>query len=216
MEDLVIGALVGALLTEVIGLVKNATRCKKNCKKLEATLNSISQRSKKMVGHRDENYQKWLKELEDLLEEAKKIIKKYCVLNLNQWKSLGFTYLKNANLNSKILDIDTRIKEHISTLNMEIIQAIHDLIKKDENGEVNLSSGFIPRKLPNNIVSFENDPFQELKALIMAKSDGSDPATLGLRGIGGSGKTLVAQMLHNDKDIGEKYGVESLLWITIG
>jgi disease resistance protein RPS2 len=86
MADLVSGALVGALmdalLTEVIDLAKKAWRCKKNCKNLVSTLNSVSPLVHKVGESSDSGdaaCQAWLKDFENLLNEARHITRE-CIM----------------------------------------------------------------------------------------------------------------------------------------
>jgi disease resistance protein RPS2 len=39
---------------------------------------------------------------------------------------------------------------------------------------------------------------------------------VGVRGMGGAGKTLLAQMVNNDEEIQQEFGKESIIWITVG
>ncbi|KAG0587688.1 hypothetical protein KC19_2G183700 [Ceratodon purpureus] len=220
MGDPVSGAVVGLLLTEVTNAIKKAYRCKENCEKLQSTLNSVSPYVKKMADRGNDTCRKWLEDLECLLEDAKRIITKYRILEKPTLISSAFVYWKRSRVNSLILDIHHGIEKKIDEaimLILDIVQAVHDEVMTRKSPTMETSSGFVLQDLPANIVSFENDTYGKLKTLIKTEGDGmGDPVTIGLRGAGGAGKTLLAKMLHNDPDIQAKYGAHSILWITIG
>jgi hypothetical protein len=223
MADLVsgavVGALVGALLTEVIHLAKKAWRCKKNCKNLVSTLKSVSPLVHKVGESSDSGdavCQAWLKDFENLLNEARHITRE-CTM-----KKTFTAYMKRPQVSSRIMDIDCRIKDKVqeaSMLSFHYNQLMYQILTSLSLAPptVEKTADFVPQELPPKIVAFEDDPFQKLKALIKTKGDAlEDPVTIGLKGTGGAGKTLIAKMLHNDTDIQEKYGVDSILWNTIG
>ncbi|KAG0606581.1 hypothetical protein M758_9G152100 [Ceratodon purpureus] len=224
MADLVsgavLGAVVGALLTEVIDKIRGAYRCKGNCKKLESTLHFVEPYVKKMADRGNDTCRTWLEDLKGLLEKAEQIINKYCILEKRTSIRSAFVYLKRSRVNSLILDIHLQIKEKIVNANMpiyDLVQAVHDEVMTHKSPTMETSSSFVLQDLPANIVSFENDTYGKLKTLIQTEGAGmGDPVTIGLRGAGGAGKTLLAKMLHNDPEIQSKYGAHSILWITIG
>ena len=76
------------------------------------------------------------------------------------------------------------------------------------------SIAFELQSVPHNIVGFENNPCKKVKELNIAAADAVvDSMTIGLKGRAGAGRTLIAKMVNNDKDVQEKYFV--VLWITI-
>jgi Leucine-rich repeat (LRR) protein len=231
MADLVsgalVGALVGALLSEVIDLAKKAWRCKKNCQNLVSTLNSVSPLVHKVGESSDSGdaaCQAWLKDFENLLNEAKCITNE-CISEkwtLKKTKKRVIAYMKRPEVSSRIVDIDCRINNKVQEAGLLVlgkVQSIEQMLTSLSVASpmVEKTAGFVPQELPRKIVAFEDDPFQKLKALIKTKGDAwDDSVTIGLKGTGGAGKTLIAKMVHNDTDIQEKYGVDSILWNTIG
>ncbi|KAG0568377.1 hypothetical protein KC19_6G015700 [Ceratodon purpureus] len=226
----VLGAAVGLLLTEVTNAIKKAYRCKQNCEKLQSTLKSVEPHVKKLEVHDNDTCRTWLEDLKGLLKEALQIIEKHCIKNRTVIRSF-FRYVNKARVSSRILDVHLRIKEKIGEANilmlvlvqdiddkgMFLLQETNDMVRTLISPTMETSSGFITQDLPANIVSFENDTFEELKSQVKTNGDGmGDPVTIGLRGAGGAGKTLLAKMLYNDPDIQAQYGTDSIFWITIG
>ena len=206
------GAIAGALLDEVIARAKNAYRCKENCDNLLSTLESVKPLLDGVSQSADignTTCQVWLKDMYALLVKAKDILGDCVVKNSRfSWK-----YVKKWRVSSSIKDIDGRIKEkipHANLLTLGIVQAIHQIMTSEA-----MTPLIILQPVPRNIVAFEKDPFKQVKDLVIAAADAvGDSMTIGLKGGGGAGKTLIVKMVNNDKDVQEKYSM--ILWITIG
>jgi hypothetical protein len=61
------------------------------------------------------------------------------------------------------------------------------------------------------------DLFQRVKSKILERQSVSQSdRCVGIQGMGGSGKTLLAQMVNNNEEIQESFGKDSIFWITVG
>lgn len=67
-----------------------------------------------------ENSETWLNGLKGLLDEAEKIIMKYCTLQHGVVKTSVFDFMKKSHLSLKILDIIVKIKQEIVEANLVI------------------------------------------------------------------------------------------------
>ena len=206
------GAIAGALLDEVIARAKNAYRCKENCDNLLSTLESVKPLLDGVSQSADignTTCQDWLKDMYAVLFKAKDILGD-CVVQRSRF---SLKYVKKWRVSSSIKDIDGRIKEkipHANLLTLGIVQGIYQIMTMEA-----MTPAIVMQPVPCNIVAFEKDPFKQVKDLVIAAADAvGDSMTIGLKGGGGAGKTLIAKMVNNDKDVQEKYSM--ILWITIG
>ncbi|KAG0571956.1 hypothetical protein KC19_VG056200 [Ceratodon purpureus] len=92
VSGVVLGAVVGALLTEVIDKLREAYRCKGNCKKLESTLHSVKAHMEKIADRGSDTSRTWLEDLKGLLKKDEQIIDKYCIIKKQTLISSAFVY----------------------------------------------------------------------------------------------------------------------------
>ena len=206
------GAFAGALLDELIAMVKNAYRYKENCENLRSTLISVKPLLDGVNQSADignTTCQDWLKDMYALLVKAKDILGD-CVVKKSRF---NWKYVKKWHVSSTIKDIDCQIKEKILQANLftlGVVLPIYCIMTSEAMTPI-----IVMQPVPCNIVAFEKNPFKQVKDLVIAAADAvGDSMTIGLKGGSGAGKTLIAKMVNNDKDVQEKYSM--ILWITIG
>ncbi|KAG0587119.1 hypothetical protein KC19_2G141600 [Ceratodon purpureus] len=217
------GAAVGALLTAVIDKTKSAVRCKENCENLRTTLKEIRPLLDRVDQSKDGNNatcQAWLRTVNTLLEKADRVLGKCTIPKKSRFH---VQYVTKWRISSSIKDLDRQIKEklpQVNLLTLDIVQLIYQIMTGQSmvSPGVDTSEAVVMQAVPEKIVTHENNPFQKMKELIISVADlpSREPVTFGLKGRGGAGKTLLAKMVNNDEDIQAKYGVGSVVWITIG
>ena len=149
--------------------------------------------------------QAWLKDLHNLMLEAKGIVQ-------NCDKEPRCSFLKKFDLSAKIQNIDLEV----NLVALNIVQGIDCKVPSlsSTSSMVDKLPPFEMPWVPSLSVAFDNNPFKKLKDLILSMPRGVTK-TIGVKSKGGAGKTLLAKMVNNDKQIQKKYG-ESILWITVG
>jgi disease resistance protein RPS2 len=74
----------------------------------------------------------------------------------------------------------------------------------------------IIQEVPGKILGMDHH-FKSVKLAVIEGHRLKDSSCcVGVRGMGGVGKTLLAQMVNNDKEIQQEFGKESIIWITVG
>jgi len=113
MADLISGAVLGALVGELLKKVINAAKlvycCKTNCESLVTTLNDISPILEDIARSADayETCQAWLKSIHGLLVEAESIVEK-CT---SKDASGLMKFMRKPKLSSRIVKIERKIQE---------------------------------------------------------------------------------------------------------
>ncbi|KAG0554685.1 hypothetical protein KC19_12G110500 [Ceratodon purpureus] len=73
----------------------------------------------------------------------------------------------------------------------------------------------IVQDVPEKIFAME-DHFTRVKSSVLEGRKSDSSSCVCIRGMGGAGKTLLAQMVNNDKEIQQVFGEDSVIWITVG
>jgi hypothetical protein len=90
------------------------------------------------------------------------------------------------------------------------------ILKLKEEIKENVNISPMALDVPEKILGMK-DVFKRLKSKIIATQSVNEKGKcIGIQGMGGAGKTLLAQMVNNNEEIQESFGKHSIFWITVG
>ena len=194
---------IWTLLGRAIEGVKFVCHCKEQCTSLGKYLEKIKPMLEKVLDQcqSEEALESWLDGFKKCLEEANEILEN--CRDGSYWEGI-----REVIYGDKILKLKEEIKENVNMSPMALLT--HDICKTD------VGTSVMMQEVPQEILGMENH-FERLKSkIIEGQSENQNGRCVGIQGMGGSGKTLLAQMVNNDKEIQKHFGKDSMFWITVG
>ncbi|KAG0554668.1 hypothetical protein KC19_12G109800 [Ceratodon purpureus] len=188
------GGMLGPIVANLIERLKFVRQCPVECRALQEQLERIQPLLENISApHKaDSTKEKWLTVFSECIDGVYGV---KAVLSQCAGESPSMWYEISTN---EILELRDRIKELVNFLILEPQSAcgiVHDV--------------------PEKILGME-DRFRRVKSSVLEGHKSRGSSCVEIRGMGGVGKTLLAQMVNNDQEIQQVFGGNSVIWITVG
>ncbi|KAG0598935.1 hypothetical protein M758_12G113500 [Ceratodon purpureus] len=200
LPNAVLGATIAGVLGKLIEGLKFVYHCKGECTALREELEKLKPMLVKICANQkaDSAMQNWLKDFARCVERADEILEK-CKSDRSKIWDLAHEVQYGA----QIQELKEQIRVAVSLAPMALLTL--------QSG----STGGIEQSVPRKIFAME-DHFTRVKSSVLEGRKSDSTSCVGIRGMGGAGKTLLAQMVNNDKEIQQVFGEDSVIWITVG
>jgi hypothetical protein len=197
--------VVGPILDKLIEGLKFVCHCREECIALWEELEKVKPLLERISGQHqaDSAMKNWLSAFEDCVEKADEVQKKYKSDSSSIWER-GY----EVKYGREILELNNKISE-----NIKLAPMAHLALQSESK-----STGAcgITQHVPDKILGMDNH-FKKMRSAVTEGHRRKDSSCcVGVRGMGGAGKTLLAQMVNNDEEIQQEFGKESIIWITVG
>jgi Leucine-rich repeat (LRR) protein len=151
----------------------------------------------------DSAMKNWLSAFEDCVEKADEVQKKCKSDSSSIWER-GY----EVKYGREILELNKKISE-----NIKLAPMAHLALQSESK-----STGAcgITQQVPDRILGTDHHFKRMRSAVIEGHRRKDSSCCVGARGMGGAGKTLLAQMVNNNEEIQQEFGKESIIWITVG
>ena len=195
---------VWALVGKVIEGLEFVCHCQKQCTSLREYLEKIKPMLSKISNEcqSEEALENWLGAFQKCVEDANEVLE-ICT-DGSLWDRV-----REVQYGRRILNLIEKIKENVNISPMAFLT--HESLSK-----TNLGTSLMMQDVPQEILGME-DLFKKVKSkIIETKSTSEMGKCIGIQGMGGAGKTLLAQMVNNNEEIQESFGEDSIFWMTVG
>jgi Leucine-rich repeat (LRR) protein len=196
--------VVGPILDKLIEGLKFVCHCREECTALREELEKVKPMLERISGQHqaDSAMKNWLSAFEDCVEKADEVQKKCKSDNSSIWER-GY----EVKYGREILELNNKISE-----NIKLAPMAHLALQSESK-----STGAcgIMQHVPDKILGMDHN-FKRMRSAVTEGHRRKDSSCVGVRGMGGAGKTLLAQMVNNDEEIQQEFGKESIFWITVG
>jgi Leucine-rich repeat (LRR) protein len=197
--------VVGPIIDVVTEGLKFVYHCREQCsalreelEKVKPLLETISRQCQA-----DSAMKKWLDAFQDCVEKAGEILNK-CKSD----SSMIWDRAYEVKYGGKILQLKEQINSNINLASMALLA--------HQSASMGTGSCGIMQQVPGKILGMDHH-FKRIKSAVIEGHRRKDSSCcVGIRGMGGAGKTLLAQMVTNDEEIHKEFGKESIIWITVG
>jgi disease resistance protein RPS2 len=197
--------VVGPILDKLIEGLKFVCHCREECTALREELEKVKPLLERISGQHqaDSAMKNWLSAFEDCVEKADEVQKKCKSDSSSVWER-GY----EVKYGREILELNKKISE-----NIKLAPMAHLALQSESK-----STGAcgITQQVPDKILGMDQHLKRMRSAVIEGHRRKDSSCCVGVRGMGGAGKTLLAQMVNNDEEIQQEFGKESIIWITVG
>ncbi|KAG0598950.1 hypothetical protein M758_12G114500 [Ceratodon purpureus] len=192
------GGIAGLTIDYLIEGLKFVCECPEQCKALREQLERIQPSLKNISAHHktDPTKEKWLTAFRECIDGVKDVLKKCGSESPSIWDGIS-----KVRYGRKILKLRDRIKD--------LVNEAPFLLLAPQN-----ACGIV-QEVPRKIFGMK-DHLTRVKSSVLEGHNSRGSIYVGVRGMGGAGKTLLAQMVNNDKEIQQVFGEDSVIWITVG
>ncbi|KAG0598934.1 hypothetical protein M758_12G113400 [Ceratodon purpureus] len=196
----VASSVVGPIFDKIIEGLKHVYHCKGECTALREELEKVKPMLVKICANQkaDSAMQNWLKDFARCVGRADEILEKCKSDRSKIWERVH-----EVQYGAQILELKEQIRVAVSLAPMALLTL--------QSG----STGGVEQIVPRKIFAME-DHFTRVKSSVLEGRKSESNNCVGIRGMGGAGKTLLAQMVNNDKEIQQVFGEDSVIWITVG
>jgi Leucine-rich repeat (LRR) protein len=197
--------VVGPILDKLIEGLKFVCHCREECIALWEELEKVKPLLERISGQHqaDSAMKNWLSAFEDCVEKADEV-QKNCKSDSSSIWERGY----EVKYGREILELNNKISENIKLAPMA------HLVLQSESKSTGACG--ITQHVPDKILGMDHH-FKRMRSAVMEGHRRKDSSCcVGVRGMGGAGKTLLAQMVNNDEEIQQEFGKESIIWITVG
>ncbi|KHN07992.1 Putative disease resistance RPP13-like protein 1 [Glycine soja] len=219
-EALVGGAFLSSFLNvvfdrlatkEFVDLISGKKLSKKLLQKLENTLRVVGavldDAEKKQITNT--NVKDWLNDLKHAVYEADDLLDHVFTKAATQNKVRDlFSRFSDSKIVSKLEDIVVTLESHLK---------LKESLDLKESAVENLSWKAPSTSLEDgsHIYGREKDKEAIIKLLSEDNSDGSEVSVVPIVGMGGVGKTTLAQLVYNDENLKEKFDFDFKAWVCV-
>ena len=178
---------VWTLFGRAIEGVKFVCHCKEQCTSLGKYLEKIKPMLEKILDQcqSEEALQSWLDGFKKCLEEANEILE-------NCRDGSNWERIREVIYGDQILKLKKEIKENVNMSPMALLT--HDICKTD------VGTSVMMQEVPQEILGME-DHFKRVKLeIIEGQSENQSGRCVGIQGMDGYEKTMLAQMVNNNKE----------------
>jgi Leucine-rich repeat (LRR) protein len=196
--------VVGPILDKLIEGLKFVYHCREECTALREELEKVKPLLERISGQHqaDPAMKNWLNSFEDCVEKAAEILEK-CKSD----SSIIWDRAYEVKYGCEILELNKKISENLKLAPMVQLAL--------QSASKNTGACGIMQQVPGKILGMDHH-FKSVKCAVIDGHRRKASSCLGIRGMGGAGKTLLAQMVNNDEEIRQEFGKESIIWITVG
>jgi disease resistance protein RPS2 len=219
--------ITGKLLDEVISKLEKVIHHKKYCAILKDFIMDLKPHVDKAIEvlklqrpisvTNQNSVQIWLQRCEKTLQEATKF-----VITCGESKPKWYSFYRKYQTTNSIIDITNRVRRILEPSNLAMLTLILTQAKQIEE----IHSAMVPRiidssttiehhDIPQSIVGLDNMS-KQLQQLLLSKGSDSHPHYVGVWGMGGVGKTLLAKKAYNNMEIQQHFQGSSFIWLTMG
>jgi hypothetical protein len=198
------GVRFGAIGQLIDGL-KYVYHCQEQCTALRKELEMVQPMLEKVFRQcqADSSTEKWVEAFKDCVKKGDEVLKKCQSDSSTIWKRAYEVKYGNEIL---------KLKDEISGMCNKTSLAHF----ASEVATITTSPCGIIQEVPGKILGMDHH-FKSVKLAVIEGHRRKDSSCcVGVRGMGGAGKTLLAQMVNNDEEIQQEFGKESIIWITVG
>ncbi|KAG5071036.1 hypothetical protein AAZX31_03G032900 [Glycine max] len=196
---------------EFVDLILGKKLSKKLLQKLETTLRVVGavldDAEKKQITNT--NVKHWLNDLKDAVYEADDLLDHVFTKAATQNKVRNlFSRFSDRKIVSKLEDIVVTLESHLK---------LKESLDLKESAVENLSWKAPSTSLEDgsHIYGREKDKEAIIKLLSEDNSDGSEVSVVPIVGMGGVGKTTLAQLVYNDENLKEKFDFDFKAWVCV-
>ncbi|PON40745.1 NB-ARC domain containing protein [Trema orientale] len=210
---------------EFLDLFRGKEPILKLLKELEATLNSaaklLNDAEEKLI--KDRRVKKWLDDLKDTVYAADDLVYKIDTEALRKKQegesqsSIASKVLTKLNPFASFNEFDKAIKPEIE----EILEKLKLLLDQKTNlGLENVENKKLPERLiaplveESDVYGRDADKEAIVKLLLSGDASGQNLSVIPIVGMGGIGKTTLAQLVYNDETVNKVFDTKA--WITVG
>ncbi|KHN14858.1 Putative disease resistance RPP13-like protein 1 [Glycine soja] len=196
---------------DFVDLILGKKLSKKLLQKLETTLRVVGavldDAEKKQITNT--NVKHWLNDLKDAVYEADDLLDHVFTKAATQNKVRNFfSRFSNRKIGSKLEDIVVTLESHLK---------LKEKLDLKESAVENLSWKALSTSVEDgsHIYGREKDKQAIIKLLSEDNSDGSEVSVVPIVGMGGVGKTTLAQLVYNDENLKEKFDFDFKAWVCV-
>ncbi|KAG5042200.1 hypothetical protein JHK87_006115 [Glycine soja] len=196
---------------DFVHLILGKKLSKKLLRKLETTLRVVGavldDAEKKQITNT--NVKHWLNDLKDAVYEADDLLDHVFTKAATQNKVRDlFSRFSDRKIVSKLEDIVVRLESHLK---------LKESLDLKESAVENLSWKAPSTSLEDgsHIYGREKDMEAIIKLLSEDNSDGSDVSVVPIVGMGGVGKTTLAQLVYNDENLKQIFDFDFKAWVCV-
>ncbi|KAH1068484.1 hypothetical protein GYH30_006162 [Glycine max] len=196
---------------EFVDLIRGKKLSKKLLQKLETTLRVVGavldDAEKKQITNT--NVKHWLNDLKHAVYEADDLLDHVFTKAATQNKVRNlFSRFSDRKIVSKLEDIVVTLESHLK---------LKESLDLKESAVENLSWKAPSTSLEDgsHIYGREKDKEAIIKLLSEDNSDGSEVSVVPIVGMGGVGKTTLAQLVYNDENLKEKFDFDFKAWVCV-
>ncbi|KAG4393206.1 hypothetical protein GLYMA_03G038800v4 [Glycine max] len=196
---------------EFVDLIRGKKFSKKLLQKLETTLRVVGavldDAEKKQITNT--NVKHWLNDLKDAVYEADDLLDHVFTKAATQNKVRDlFSRFSDRKIVSKLEDIVVTLESHLK---------LKESLDLKESAVENLSWKAPSTSLEDgsHIYGREKDKEAIIKLLSEDNSDGSEVSVVPIVGMGGVGKTTLAQLVYNDENLKQKFNFDFKAWVCV-
>jgi Leucine-rich repeat (LRR) protein len=196
--------VVGPILDKVIEGLKFVYHCREQCTALREELKKVKPLLERISGQHqaDSAMKNWLNSFKDCVEKAAEIMEK-----CKSESSILWDRAYEVQYGCKILELNKKFSENLKLAPMVQLAL--------QSASKSTGACGIMQQVPGKILGMDHH-FKSVKSAVIEGHRRKASSCLGIRGMGGAGKTLLAQMVNNDEEIHQEFGKESIIWITVG
>jgi Leucine-rich repeat (LRR) protein len=196
--------VVGPILDKVIEGLKFVYHCREECTALREELEKVKPLLERISGQHqaDSAMKNWLNSFKDCVEKADEVLKK-CKSD----SSIIWDRAYEVQYGSEILELNKKISENLKLAPM--VQLALQSASKSTGACGSM------QQVPGKILGMDHH-FKKVKSAVIEGHRRKATSCLGIRGMGGAGKTLLAQMVNNNEEIHQEFGKGFIIWITVG
>ncbi len=213
----------GKILDEVLSRLEKVVHHKKYCATLKDTIKNLKphvdgaiELSKHLISTTNQNsVQNWLQRCHNTLQEATKI-----VIACEKLKLKWYSFYRKYRTTNSIINITNRVRRDLEATELVTLNVLLAQVKKIEGihsamGPINIDSSTTieHHDMPQSIVGLD-DMSKQLQQLLLSNESGSHPRYVGICGMGGVGKTLLAKKAY--MEIRQHFQGSSFIWLTVG
>ncbi|KHN33226.1 Putative disease resistance RPP13-like protein 1 [Glycine soja] len=196
---------------DFVDLIRGKKLSKKLLQKLETTLRVVGavldDAEKKQIT--DTNVKHWLNALKDAVYEADDLLDHVFTKAATQNKVRDlFSRFSDSKIVSKLEDIVVTLESHLK---------LKESLDLKESAVENLSWKAPSTSLEDgsHIYGREKDKEAIIKLLSEDNSDGSEVSVVPIVGMGGVGKTTLAQLVYNDENLKQIFDFDFKAWVCV-
>uniref|UniRef100_A0A0R0KL69 Disease resistance RPP13-like protein 1 n=1 Tax=Glycine max TaxID=3847 RepID=A0A0R0KL69_SOYBN len=196
---------------DFVDLIRGKKLSKKLLQKLETTLRVVGavldDAEKKQITNT--NVKHWLNDLKDAVYEADDLLDHVFTKAATQNKVRDlFSRFSDSKIVSKLEDIVVTLESHLK---------LKESLDLKESAVENLSWKAPSTSLEDgsHIYGREKDKEAIIKLLSEDNSDGSDVSVVPIVGMGGVGKTTLAQLVYNDENLKQIFDFDFKAWVCV-